>query len=319
VGQYYGASTSAYQLDISIVPSLPPHPYDECASAYPLVTGPNPIDTDGSTFGSAAATTTDSGGCFVVNHNAWYSFTASKTGEIAMVFCGEDVVTSANFDTKLQIWDACSGTSIACNDDMCGLGSGVRFASTAGVTYLVEAGGYGAGNMGTGFLSVIEMTGSAFCNANGVDATPCPCGNDNDDFLLESGCANSATSGGILGGEGVPTVSGDDLSFYTVRLVPNLPMLFFQGENAINGGMGVTFGDGLRCVGANVKRLIVLTSDANGFVNSQNDGGLNVALVGGVVAGDTRHYQAWYRQGSAGGPCGNSHNLTNGVTITWEP
>ena len=318
VGQYFGAGTSAYQMDISIDSPLPPHPYDDCANALPLVTGPNTIDTDGSTFGSAAATTGAAGTCFTIHNDSWYSFTASRDGEIAMVFCHENGVSSANFDTKIEVYDGCGGASVACNDDTCGLGSGVRFASTAGTTYYVQVGGFGSGDSGTGELAVIEMTGTAFCNANGVGGVPCPCGNDNDDFIFEAGCANGSTQGGVLMAEGAPTAGGNDLSLVAVRLVPNLPMLFFQGENAINGGMGVTFGDGLRCVGFNVKRLIVLTSDGDGAVNSQNDGGLDVALTGGAVAGDTRHYQAWYRQSSSGGPCGSSHNLTNGMTITWE-
>lgn len=299
-------------------PPLPPHPLDDCADAAPLVTGPNPIDTDGSTFGSAAATTTDSGGCYTLYNNAWYSFTAARDGEVAMIFCDEVGSDSATFDTRLQIWDACGGTLLACNDDMCGFGSGVRFASTAGSTYLVEVGGRDSAELGTGPLIVIELTGTAFCNANGVAATPCPCGNNNDDFMLESGCANSASQGAILLAEGAPTVAGDDLSLVAVRLVPGLPMVFFQGENAIAGGMGVTFGDGLRCVGLSVIRLIVLSSDPDGQANSHHSG-LDVAAEGEVTAGDTRHYQAWYREGMAGGPCGNSHNLTNGVTITWEP
>ena len=318
VGQYFGVGTSAYQMDIGIVSPLPPHPYDDCASAYPLVTGPNLIDTDGSTFGSAAATTGAAGTCFTIHNDSWYSFTASRDGEIGMVFCGENGTSTASFDTKIEVYDGCGGASLACNDDTCGVGSGVRFASTAGTTYYVQIGGYSAGDSGTGAMSVIEMTGTAFCNANGVGGVPCPCGNDNDDFLFESGCANSSTQGAVLMAEGAPTAGGNDLSLVAVRLVPNLPMLFFQGENAINGGMGVTFGDGLRCVGLNVKRLIVLTSDGDGAVNSQNDGALDVAATGGAVAGDTLHYQAWYRQDSAGAPCGNSHNLTNGLTITWE-
>ena len=235
-----------------------------------------------------------------------------------MIFCDETGGNDANFDTKIEVYDGCGGASLACNDDTCGFGSGVRFASTAGQTYYVQIGGWGSGDLGTGSLKVIEMTGTAFCNANGVDSTPCPCGNDNDDFILEAGCANSASQGGILLAEGAPTAGGNDLSLVAVRLVPTLPMLFFQGENAINGGQGVTFGDGLRCVGLNVRRLIILSSNADGSVNSQNDGGLDVAAVGGAVAGDTLHYQAWYRDVGTGGPCGNSHNLTNGVTITWE-
>ena len=234
-----------------------------------------------------------------------------------MMFCDETLNNSANFDTKIEVYDGCGGASVACNDDVCGFGSGVRFAGTAGQTYYVQIGGWGSGDLGTGTLIVIEMTGTTFCNADGVSSTPCPCGNDTSGLLFDAGCENPASPGGILMAEGDPTASGNDLSLIAAALVPNLPMLFFQGENAVNGGSGVVFGDGLRCVGFNVKRLVIMNTDGTGFASTA-DAPLDVALKGGVVAGDTRHYQAWYRQGSAGGPCGNSHNLTNGVSITWE-
>ena len=322
VGQYYGAGTSAYQLDISIVPSLPPHPYDECGTAGIIDRGPNAIDTDGSTFGSAAATTGAAGSCFTSHNDAWYSYTATRDGEISMILCDTTGGNSANFDTKIEVYDGCGvgnpgGTSVACNDDACGLGSGVRFMGTSGTTYYVQIGGFGSSDSGTGTLIVMEMTGTHFCDADGTSSTPCPCGNNNDGFVLASGCKNSTGLGGILMAEGDPTASGNDLSLIAGMLEPNLPMLFFQGENAVNGGMGVVFGDGLRCVGFNVKRLLVVTSGVDGSAGTF-DAGLDVAVKGGVAAGDTRNYQAWYRQNSSGGPCGNSHNLTNGVTITWE-
>ena len=74
------------------------------------------------------------------------------------------------------------------------------------------------------------------------------------------------------------------------------------------------FGDGLRCAGTNVVRLQVLNADASGESLSS----LNVALAGGVAAGDSRAYQLWYRD-PGGSPCGTGFNTTNGVLATWVP
>jgi hypothetical protein len=93
-------------------------------------------------------------------------------------------------------------------------------------------------------------------------------------------------------------------------LVPGLPCLFFSGKNAVNGGAGITFGDGLRCAGNEAIRLQVTASDATG--NSITTS----AVGGGLVGGDTRYYQCWYRDNT--GVCGSSHNLTNGLAITWD-
>jgi len=44
-------------------------------------------------------------------------------------------------------------------------------------------------------------------------------------------------------------------------------------------------------------------------------------VTGGVVPGDTKRYQCWYRDNSGGQPCGvgvNDFNLSNGYEITWS-
>lgn len=73
-----------------------------------------------------------------------------------------EVPVSVNFnlcsgytgDPSLKVWDTClgdAGTSeepIACNDDYCGLGSGVDFTIDEPGTYYVIVDGHGSGNYG---------------------------------------------------------------------------------------------------------------------------------------------------------------------------
>jgi hypothetical protein len=55
--------------------------------------------------------------------------------------------------------------------------------------------------------------------------------------------------------------------------------------------------------------------NAGGISAWPGGGDPHVSVRGGVPAGATRHYQAWYRNTT--GPCGSGFNLTNGVAIDW--
>ena len=96
-------------------------------------------------------------------------------------------------------------------------------------------------------------------------------------------------------------------------LVGSQPGLYFQGNNAINAGAGVAFGDGLRCAGGGVIRLLVRFADGTGSSLTSID----IAAKGGVVAGDVKRYQIWYRDPNTS-PCGAQFNLSNGMEITWS-
>jgi hypothetical protein len=108
-------------------------------------------------------------------------------------------------------------------------------------------------------------------------------------------------------------VSADSIVFSGSDL-PSGPGLYFQGNNAINGGNGNVFGDGLRCAGGSVKRLQVRFS-AGG--TSQTSVSISNA-AGNVTAGSLRRYQLWYRDPSVSAPCQSGFNLTNGIEITWS-
>ena len=142
-------------------------------------------------------------------------------------------------------------------------------------------------------------------------ATPetCPC---NNAFGVGQGCANSTCQGAVLTGSGSDSVSADDLLLTATGLTTG-PGLFFQGNNTVNDGVGVAFGDGLRCVGGRTKRLQVRFST---FGESSST--ISVATKGEVNVGDTKYYQYWYRDPNVW-ICDNGFNTTNGYEITWTP
>ena len=162
-------------------------------------------------------------------------------------------------------------------------------------------------------------SGTGYCFGDPGSGTPCPCNNDNDGSVPGSGCANGAfSSGAQLSGYGTTSVTGDSLTLVTMHLPPNNTGLYFQAENAINGGNGNVFGDGLRCAGGGLIRLQVRFSDDLGRSSTT----IAIGAKGGVVAGDTKRYQCWYRDTSGNQPCGvgvNDFNLSNGYEITWTP
>ena len=160
-------------------------------------------------------------------------------------------------------------------------------------------------------VAVLDVvTAPVFCAGDGSGAA-CPCGNTGE---AGHGCANSAAaSGARLSAAGSASVSAASLVLSGAGLVPSQPGLYFQGANAVNGGAGLAFGDGLRCAGGDVRRIQVVTASAAGTSATTAD----VAARGGIVAGDVRRYQLWYRDPSS--VCGTGFNLSNGVEITWTP
>ncbi len=175
---------------------------------------------------------------------------------------------------------------------------------------------------GSGFVlsSTVDVyasnygAGIVYCTGEPGGATPCPCGNENDSTLgAGAGCQNSTfSSGAQLVDSGLPSVSNDSVVFTVIGLPPGQPGLFFQGDNALNGGSGVFFGDGLRCAGGSLVRLQVVTADGAGSASSTP----GIAATAGVSSGDVKRYQYWYRD-PVGGHCGYNFNTSNGLEVVW--
>lgn len=172
--------------------------------------------------------------------------------------------------------------------------------TTADVAYLY-------GNPGS---TIDPIVGIPYCFGNGL-STLCPC--FNYDTGGDAGCANSTGQGARLASAGSASVAADDLSFSADQL-PVQPTLLFVGNTASNLGMGLVFGDGLRCSGSGVRRLGVRMPSATGVATW----GTGLRELGDWNAGDVRRFQAWYRD-PVGTPCGTGFNLSHGVQISFLP
>jgi hypothetical protein len=154
----------------------------------------------------------------------------------------------------------------------------------------------------------------AYCFGDG-NGMPCPCNNFGG---AGRGCANSASaSGARLVGSGNTSIGGDTFELDVDGMPANASVLFFQGSSAPNFGNGTLFGDGLRCAGGTSIRLGTKTA-AGGAAHYPDVGDVDVSTRGLVVPGNTRYYQAHYRN-SAAFCTASTFNLTNGVSALWIP
>lgn len=151
-----------------------------------------------------------------------------------------------------------------------------------------------------------------FCLGDGTGAA-CPCANSG---TAGNGCANSSfASGASLSSAGIAGASaGTDTLVLTASNIPG-PGLFFQATGTV---AAINFGDGHLCAASGIVRLGVVFPTSN---VASYPGGLTpnpIHIAGGTAAGDVRHYQCWYRDAVT--VCGGAtHNLTQGLTLTWAP
>lgn len=146
----------------------------------------------------------------------------------------------------------------------------------------------------------------------------CPCGNFGGSG---AGCGNSSGAGATLNGWGVPSVFVDSLTLQASGLPAGSLVIFFEGTTTLNGGAGVPFGDGLRCIAAGVRRLATRQASAQGIASlgAAQPGDPLLSVLGAIpAAGGVRRYQAWYSD-PASSCTAASFNLTNGASIDWAP
>jgi hypothetical protein len=156
VGGWDGATGTTELLVSQGAPVGPPN--DNCADATVAIVGNNAFDTNGSTTDGPNPTDASCGAFGATFFNdVWFTFTAPTTGNFLVSLC------SATWDTRLDIYDGCGGTIVVCNDDAdsgaCGLASEVTLAATAGTSYSIRIGGYGAATFGVGDMVISDGGG----------------------------------------------------------------------------------------------------------------------------------------------------------------
>jgi hypothetical protein len=156
-----------------------------------------------------------------------------------------------------------------------------------------------------------------FCFGDGSLRT-CPCGNEG---LAQHGCENSSSTGGALL-QAVGTTSPDTLQLQSSGELSTALTVFLQGDQLLSAGIG--FGDGLRCVGGNLKRLYTRFATGGAAVAPQGAdpsvSARSAALGDPIAQGATRYYQVYYRDLNATHcppPVGADWNATNGVRVVW--
>ena len=152
-------------------------------------------------------------------------------------------------------------------------------------------------------------------------AAMCPCANVG---APGHGCGNSAfAAGALLTATGTASVGTDTIKLFSSSVPPGKLGLYFQGTTRKGGGFGVTFNDGVLCVGGpGIVRLGTHVADATGasFYPDPGLGQLPVSVKGAIPpAGGTRHYQLWHRDPAPGFCPPGTSNYSNGLTLVWTP
>jgi hypothetical protein len=167
-------------------------------------------------------------------------------------------------------------------------------------------------------VAVTDIAGQvvAFCPGDGSSST-CPCLNFG---ATGHGCGNSANAAGaLLTWSGIASVAFDTFTLHGAGMPPTSTGLYFQGTAQLGMPAGIALGDGLRCVGGNVRRLGVRPSSAgtSSFGVLAGDGSI-AALAGISASGGTYYYQLWYRDSET--YCvAAKFNFTNALAVTWGP
>jgi hypothetical protein len=121
--------------------------------------------------------------------DVFYVYSPTVDQSVDVNLCG------SGYDTALGVY--LDGVEIACNDDYCGLQSGIpNLTLLAGHTYHIQVDGYGASACGSYMLSVTEVTPCDIeCPSGGLAEGEPPC-HDGYDDQYNSGC----------NGAGFPTI-----------------------------------------------------------------------------------------------------------------
>jgi hypothetical protein len=174
----------------------------------------------------------------------------------------------------------------------------------------------GAGRISLLANQIAATPFTLFCNPGTNGAILCPCGNAPS--APNRGCNNSSSTGGAsINATGNP--DEDTVTLQGQLMRSNATAIFLQGT--INLPSGVVFGDGVRCVGGQILRLAVKTTNGIGAASYPAVGEDSIrlrsnALGAPIPAGSVRGYQIYYRDPLTMG-CPTTFNITNALSTQW--
>jgi len=155
--------------------------------------------------------------------------------------------------------------------------------------------------------STTPLAGELICD--GVQG-PCPCANQAG---TGEGCMNSTSAGAALETTGTASVALDGMQFHATQMPGGTPAVLFTGTNAIAGGVGQAFKDGLLCTSGASLRMGVRFADAAGAAQW----GPGLAAEGDFAAGSVRFFQVWYRDAGVS-VCGTGSNTSSAVRVSFS-
>jgi hypothetical protein len=150
----------------------------------------------------------------------------------------------------------------------------------------------------------------------------CPCSNPPSG--AGKGCNNSeATGGASLAASGSSTIGSDTLVFNSSNQTAFGTAILMQGTSS--NVTGLPFGQGVRCVDGNLKRLYVKSPGGTGGITAPGVGDLSVSATSAglgdpILAGQHRYYMVYYRDPVVLGGCPSTdtYNGTNALDVTWN-
>ena len=164
----------------------------------------------------------------------------------------------------------------------------------------------------------------SLCEPGQGGVISCPCANPPGG--PGRGCDNSAATGGAsLSASGGTYLSSDSLVFRTSDERPMALGVLLQGTARIASGL--TYGQGVRCVGGALHRLFTKIASAGSITVPEFEAGdppvsaRSAARGDFIQPGESRYYLVYYRDPIVlgGCPAGSTFNATQTGRVDWSP
>jgi hypothetical protein len=302
---------------------------DDCAGAIAVFDGINPgapTGANGFTFSNVGGTESVGAASCLANNpgtsDVWFSYVATFTGPCVFQTCTPVGFANGSLgDTIIEVYDACGGARLACDDDACfiqGLGSSSWINVTSGTTYIVRVASWSTTNTteGTFYLSVIpsDSTSGSAATAEDCGTTSAVLSANNGVALVNNQGALGSTPSGTC-----TTLLGTDLDLWWIYVPSASGTLLLSREAADPSATNVG-----PETGGLTKLAVYNGAGGCGSLNqicSTTASNLSTAVVGGNLyyirtAGPTAGVGnfSWFLQlPPANDTCGSSFTVIDGV------